>query len=211
MKALFAALLSIPLSTSTNWEVLTFRNIPSNKVEFTKLGLNISVDKSASPLIYKLPKSEPIFQIEVEGRIVSGSLKLANPKEQGIKANDDFVLRLGLVAEGTKKLNWVQRTAAPAWIKRLHEVAPKGKGIDAIYFYEVSQDPSLIGNKRTHPLSDLMKEEVVATVGSDGKFQFTKTLDAPLPVLGLWISSDGDDSKSTYQVLITSINLYRRP
>ncbi|MBY0386147.1 hypothetical protein K2X05_13390 [bacterium] len=180
-------------------------------MEFSEKGLLIKIDKSASPLIYKLPQTEKIIQVEVEGKIVSGELKLKNNSQQGIKSDDDFIFRLGLVAEGSKKLNWLQRKASPAWIQRLHEIAPKDKGIDAIYFLEVAQDKSLISRKRSHPLSDLMKEEIVTSLELDGSFRFTKTLDAALPVAGLWISSDGDDSKSKYQVLITKINLYKQP
>ncbi len=210
MKALFAVLISIPLFSANNWEVLTFRNIKPNQVEFTKQGLQLSIDGSASPLIYKLPQTESAFKIAVEGRLVSGKLNLPNPKIQGLKKSDDFIMRLGLVVEGRKKLSWVQKVAAPGWIKRLHSIAPGGKGIDAIYFYEVAQDASLVGTRRTHPLSELMKEEVVAHLKDDGTFQFTKTLDTPLPVLGLWISCDGDDTGSKYQVLISNIELRRR-
>ena len=213
MKNLFAFLvpIAIPLSTPIHWEILSFRNIPTNQVGFSQQGLLIKVDKSASPLIYKLPKTEKLIQVEVEGKVVSGELKLKNNKDQGLKFDDDFVFRLGLVAEGNKKLSWLERQAVPKWIQRLHEIAPKDKGIDAIYFYEVAQDSSLVGRKRHHPLSDLMKEEIVVSLQTDGMFRFTKILDAALPVTGLWISTDGDDSKSTYQVLITKINLYKQP
>lgn len=211
MKAIFAVLISIPLITPTNWEVLTYRNIKPNGVEFTKQGLKLSIDESASPVIYKLPQTEKIYEVFVEGRILSGQLRLQNPKDQGLSQSDDFILRMGLVVEGSKKLSWVQRVAAPAWIKRLHSVAPSGKGIDGIYFYEIAQEASLIGTRRTHPLSDLMKEEIVTSVKADGSFSFTKTLDTPLSVLGIWISSDGDDTKSKYDVLISNIELRRRP
>jgi hypothetical protein len=211
LKAIFANILAIPLSTSLNWEVLSYRSIPANQIEFTKPGLQINVDKSASPLIYKFSQTEPIFQIEVEGRVSSGTLNLIDPKQQGLKKNDDFVLRLGLVTEGSKKLNWAQKLAAPAWIKRLHDVAPKGKGIHSIHFLEVSQTAELVGTKRTHYLSDLMTEEIVTSLNSDGSFRFTKTMSSPLPVLGLWLSTDGDDSGSKFQVVISRIDLFKRP
>lgn len=68
-------------------------------------------------------------------------------------------------------------------------------------------DQSQIGRRRQHPLSDLISEEVVVTLRSDGRLDFAHSLDRPLETLAIWLSSDGDDTGSTFTVLIEEIEL----
>lgn len=208
MKAILATIIAIPLSTSTGWEDLKFSNIPANKVSYSKSGIEVKVDKSASPLIYPLEQTTLVKRIEAAGKVSNGGVKIKNAKKQGLKGHDDFAFRVGLVLEGDKTLNWLQRKFAPSWVKRLHQLAPEGKGVDHILFFEVANDQSLIGTQRDHYMSEYLKEHIVAAVGPDGEFSINYTFPKPVKVLALWISIDGDDTSSTYTTLIKSLVLH---
>ena len=52
-----------------------------------------------------------------------------------------------------------------------------------------------------------MKEEVVGVVEKTGSLSFAKTFEQPVEVVALWLSIDGDDTGSEYQVDIESIQI----
>ena len=60
-----AAAIIVPFD-STQWQDLKFSKIPSNKVTFSKTNLTVSVEKSASPLIFPLKKVAKLAKIEVQ-------------------------------------------------------------------------------------------------------------------------------------------------
>lgn len=207
MKLLSSALLSIPLTLSHGWESLKFNKIPANTVEYKVDGLHISVDGSSSPLIYKLPQTLSVVRVEAEGT-VDGTISLSDPKKQGLKGFDDLPLRLGLVLEGTKTLSWIEKKIAAEWIQKMHGLAPQGKGLDHVLFLEVVNDPSLIGIKRNHYLKDILKEDIVAFVDSQGHFKIDKVFLSPQKVMGLWLSSSGDHTPSKFKLHLKKIHLH---
>ena len=52
-----------------------------------------------------------------------------------------------------------------------------------------------------------MEQTVVAVPDKAGHFEFTKHLPHPLKVIALWISSDGDDTHSSFSVTIKHLQL----
>ena len=104
-------------------------------------------------------------------------------------------------------LNFFQRKIAADWVNRLFDLAPKGTGVSNIYFYNTFIEPSLAGKKREHPLSDLLIENFVANVKDTNQINVKVPLDKSRKVLALWISSDGDDTKSSYEVTLNEIIL----
>ena len=201
-----SAIHDIPLQSSEGWELHTFSSVQANQVSFSNLGMLFDVNASASPIIYPLPEGKSINEVSLRAEIY-GYLNL-DGKSQGEKNADDFVLRLGLVHAGEKQLNFLQRSIAPGWINRLYELAPDDTGISHIEFYNVYSDRSLSGKSRIHPLSDLMLENFITPRPTDSNrvvMQFKPESDKP--VLALWISIDGDDTKSNYQVLLKELRL----
>ena len=124
--------------------------------------MSIQVNNSASPLIHSLATSLNANELEVHFTI-NGKVNL-DEKKQGDKGADDFQLRIGLVFEGSKTLGFFQRQFSPDWVKQLFKLAPDGKGIDGIVFYNVYNDERLTGKRRTHPASDLLTEIFVDKV-----------------------------------------------
>jgi len=144
--------LKIPLDSSNRWQALRYKNIPANRIRFSKDGMTISVNNSASPLIYPLDQPLLVTRLRVEAQI-EGSLNVGGPR-QGEKGYDDYVLRIGLVVPGKKRLNFIQRMTAPEWVRALFKLAPEGTGISKVQFFNVAASPGQIGKSRQHPSSD---------------------------------------------------------
>lgn len=194
----------IPLNVN-HWKQFEFRSIKPNVVTTTNQNgdhLKISVSESASPLIYKFEKSKKIKSISVEATLLSGDLNL-HGISQGDSGADDFILRVGLVAKGNQQLNFLQKLVAPIWVKELHKLGKDSTGIEKIYFYNVSSG-DLSWQERTHPKTRLISEKIIKKIDGN-KIEFTLIPDTKKEYLGLWISSDGDDSKSSFEIQIDKI------
>ena len=200
-----ARTVTIPLDDDESWQVLSYRNIPSHVVDFSTLELRIQVDRSAAPLVYPLSAPMAVARLTVRGR-VDGDLRV-EPERQGEEGFDDYVLRAGLVLTGSRRLGGFRRMFAPEWVKRLYALALPNQGISNVRFFNVGTDPGQIGQRRVHPLSDLLEEEVVAVPRADGTFELDVSLTPPVEALAVWLSSDGDDTGSVFTVLVESITL----
>jgi len=204
-----AAAFAVPLQQMNDWQLLQYSGIAPNQVSFTQEGMTVKVMGSASPLIYPLDQPRLVRRIEVTGRL--NQLLTLNARQQGLKGNDDFTLKVGLVIAGDKTLNGMQKLFSADWIKRLFALAPEGSGVDSIYFLNAVQDSSSLGQQRQHPLSELIFENNVWLLDQPGDFALTYSLDRPRQVIAIWISIDGDDSRSNYSTLIKSLQLDGQP
>ena len=196
----------VSIRDASDWTTLAFRKIPVNTVRFSDDGLHIGVDKSASPLVHKLDVPLTIRGIHIEASW-RGALTVPDGAVQGDKGADDFVLKAGLIESGSQTLNWLQRRMAAQWIKTLFKLAPIGRGVERIHFLSTTQDAALVGSSRTHPLSDLLFESRITPLTEPGRFEMHQTFDEPVEILGLWLSVDGDDTGSEFDVQIHSIRL----
>jgi hypothetical protein len=195
----------VPLGDQGKWQILQYSRIAPHKVRFSKAGLEMTVDASAMPLVYPLPKPFATKRIRVKGQI-EGKLEIPAGR-QGEKGYDDYAFRVGLVEPGSRTLGSVQRRFVADWVRKLYELAPPGSGISGIHFFNVAVEKNHVGKKRQHPLSDLIREEVVAIPRADGRFDFEHVLAQPLQTIAVWLSSDGDDTKSTFTVRVEAIEL----
>lgn len=197
-----AAAFIVPLQKEM-WTEVKFSSLPANSVSFDEKGIHVDVNNSASPLIHKLKQSVKItgfeFQIKLDG--------ILNPSPTS-QFEEDSYFRLGLVTEGNNHLSGVKKLFAADWVKKLFALAPEGVGLDKIYFYNVNSENQILGNQRTHPKSDLMKEEIIYLRKSENSvIKFKKSLPENPKVVALWISIDGDNSKSVFKTSIEKIVL----
>lgn len=191
-QSILFSVLIIPMDPA-KWLDLKYSKLKKNDVKFSK-ELSISVDQSASPLFYVFDKSKSISNIEVEGSI--------NIDEE-IKENiDDRYFQIGLIYEGDYKPNSFVKIFLPEWMKTLIKVG-KGKGLGSVHFYGIGGDKKV--KQKVRDLK-LIFENVVS-INKDGSFKFSKTLSKKDKVLGLWLRSDGDESKAKFQTIIKSIKL----
>lgn len=202
-----AAAIEVPVNDLAPWTTLTFNNIPANKVSVDNGALHIAVRSSASPLIFGFEKPTRLAGVTVLASW-SGALHIPDGAIQGDKNADDFVLKFGIVEAGEQTLNWLQRRIAADWIKQLFRLAPRGIGVRRINFLSTTQQQTLLGTSRTHPLSDLLFETRITLLQAPGAFEMTYRFDEPVETLGLWISSDGDDTGSSFDLEIQRITLH---
>lgn len=201
------AALDIPLHQSGAWQVLEFRKIPPNAVRFSSAGIRIRVDSSASPLIFPLPK--PLKVSRVKARFtLTGSLK--GEPAAGVW-DEDSQFRLGLVVSGERRLTRISKALAPAWVKTLFSLAPEGGGVSRIVFLMLGRPPATVGERRIHPSSELLEERIAWLAdGKPGSRVLEAALEPMDEVVALWLSVDGDSTRSKYEVLVESIELHQR-
>lgn len=200
------SIIVIPLTTQGNWKLDSYKKVAPNKVSFSSTGMVIKINNSASPIIYSFEHPVAIKQFKITGEF-KGLPSISNYSLQGKKGYDDYPLRIGFILDGTKKLSIFQKPFAPEWVKRLYANVPVGAGIDGVEFYNVTQSSSQLGTSRIHPASDLLHETFFAYLQESGKFSYDVKLN-PLPkIAGIWISSDGDDTHSEYEVDISELQV----
>lgn len=198
---------ALSLGDPSQWVELKFNKIQANTVSYSAESIDIDVNKSASPLIHKFSESKSVKEVQVELDI-EGKMQTQLDSAWGASFEEDSIFRLGLVAEGSKKLSGFSAAFAPKWVKTMFSLAPKGKGLDKIYFYNVTRFQKLLGKKRIHPSSQYMMEENVAFNPPEAtSIQLSKKFAQPLATLGVWISVDGDESQSQFKVRIKKIKI----
>lgn len=195
---------ALPLQPE-NWLVLSYNKIPANQVTFAEGTLKIKVGRSAGPVVHKLAQPLKPTRFELRGQ-VRGLKKL----ETG-SFDEDSVLRFGLVALGKNTLSGPKKWLAADWVKKLFALAPPGLGLDKIYFYNITNRNELVGKSRTHPKSDVLFETVVSAVGQDAEIHLVQDLKTPTEIAAIWLSVDGDDSKSEFETSISEIKLIHGP
>jgi hypothetical protein len=206
---LMAGAIALPLQDQGNWQLLEYDSLPANRVEFLDRGMQVSVNQSASPIVYPLDVTTRVSRVSVSGELMN--LLNVQPGSQGLAGGDDFSLKIGLVIAGDKRLNLMQRMVSAKWVRTLYGLAPEDAGIDRILFLNAVQHESNLGQQRQHPLSDLVYERNVWLLDRSGPFELHFDLELPQDVVALWLSIDGDDSRSSYSMLISSLTLEGSP
>jgi hypothetical protein len=207
-EATFLTVIALPLSGGDHWHALSFGKLRANEVAFSDKELRISVEASASPLFYHFDETLLLRSVFVEGSL-TGVPKLPDSKIEGERGADDSPLRFGVVVEGEKKLGWLEKLFAPAWLKRLTEIVPD-KPFGGVRFLTLAQTLD-VGTWRPHPKSRYLSEEVVKKITAPGPFSFEKIYAEPPRAMGLWLQADGDDTKSSFEVKLNSILLTTAP
>lgn len=190
----------VPLKKDA-WVTLTYSKIPSNDVAFVNNTLIVKVKHSAGPIVHKLEKTSKVSEFFVKGKITGAKIEESSPFDE------DSVLRFGLVAIGKQTLTGPKKWIAADWVKKLFALAPEGTGLDKIYFFNLTNRDDLLNRSRTHPKSDLIVESIVAKTNKDGSFDVRKKIETPIEITAIWISIDGDDTKSEYVTEISEIKI----
>lgn len=202
---LLAASFLVPLESSPNWVHLDYSMMrPKNTLVFENGTLKVVVEKSASPLFYKVDPPVLASGVSAAGN-VSRLPALPDSAQEGWNGTDDFGLRLGLVSQGERRFSWLQRLFLPRWLSELASLAGE-KGLGAVRFYSISQRAPA-GTVRTHPKHEFMQEQVALQMSTPGDFSFEAGLPEPRPIVALWIQCDGDDTKSSFVTRLDRIAL----
>ncbi len=205
-RTILIAAIVIPTHSLSGWRLEKFSHIKPNAVTANKAGLTIKVASSASPLIYKLDSPVRVAAFRVSGEF-QGLPHFSDVSKQGKKDFDDYALRVGFVVPGSKTLTGIKRFFAADWVKHLYSELPKGVGLDYIQFFDVAQDRSQLGEVRVSSSSKLIHEKVFAVVNKPGPFDYHYKLSPPIKSAAIWLSIDGDDTKSKFTVVIDHFEL----
>lgn len=191
------------LFSKDKWVEISFgKKISPNTVEYSTDSLKINVDSSASPLVYKFDKVIDVNSFSVDLEVI-GTMEDATDKS---KFEEDSYFRLGFVVIGENYLGSVGKLFAPDWVLKLFSLAPEGAGLDKIYFFNLAKNSELIGKERLHPSSKYIFEKIIASKDGDS-LSFKSSLVKPLKTAALWLSIDGDNTKSKFSVKIKNIKL----
>lgn len=206
MSRLYSSAFIVPFILSSAWHVGNYSKITPNRVAFTDMKLFIEVKSSASPLIYSFGSTKRISGFKISGEF-KGLPRMADYSLQGQKGYDDYPLRVGFIIKGDRKLNYLSRLISPDWLKKLYESIPEEKGIDRVEFFNVTQNKNELLKNRLHPNSSFIHETFFAFVKDSSRFEYSFQFKDAMDVEAVWISSDGDDTKSNFEVDIDEIVL----
>ena len=145
--------LRIPLHDHDAWHQIEFPQYRVTEVDFAGDRLVLRVDGSAGPLIHVLPDIERHGRLEVSGT-VEGHIDYPLHCPVDEQRCDDFLLRAGVIYEGTQHFNRIQRFFMPDWLNTLLErIEPgRGSGLDSIELALLGQTPLPDWRTRTHVL-----------------------------------------------------------
>jgi len=206
LRPVLMAAFIVPVNSLDEWKTEKFSKGPANVVTASEAGLKIKVQSSASPLILPLKGKQVVSSFKVQARF-SDLPKFLDVSKQGARGADDFPLRLGFIVPGEKKLTGVKKMFASSWVKHLFSQVPQDTGLDRIEFFNVVQNKDLVGTGREHPASDLLRENFIHFIEKPGVVAIEHKLISPIEAVALWISIDGDDTKTSYEVEILKIEL----
>lgn len=203
--ALFAVL--IPLGES-DWVLVSFDKAAPNHVDFGESLLKITVDDSASALLGKIAPGTRVTRLVISGR-VEGRLNLPSGSvwEEGF---DDSILRVGLIERGERKLSRLQSALAPDWLRQVEaQFRDSGDGVGMIRSLLLMPESTLVGKTRINPGAKMFHERIVAAPEEDGTFRMMAEFDPPVDAIGLWLQADGDDTDSSFAVVVEELSITR--
>lgn len=197
-------LLANDSQSQKKWEKIIFSKIPTTQYIHKDDKLYIEVNSSNSPYIYAIKNKLKVKGIEIKLKI-EGSLNLKD-KDQLSEDGDDFTFKVGLILPGKRKLSYFEKVVAPKWVIDLEKLAGD-YGVEKITFYNLVQQKKLLGQKRTHPLSDLIEEKMQWYHEGNESLDLKVTFENHVETIGIWISPDGDQTQSQYKVIVEKLNL----
>lgn len=206
MKKILNGIFIIPLSLNPSWHIDKYSKLKNNEVTFLNDTLSIKVDSSASPIIYTLEKTGKYSGFNIKGNFL-GLPKFSDYSMQGKKGFDDYPLRVGFIIKGETRPNYFQKLLFPEWLKKIYSTLPSDSGIKLVEFYNVTQNPLSLNTSRIHPASSLLKENYFAVVKEASSFDYKVVFKEPMNVSAVWLSVDGDDTRSQYEVVINNFSL----
>lgn len=196
--------LEVPFSKKS-WDIIEYRNIKPNQTSFKSNEAHIKIDHSAGSIIHTLKKPTLIKNLKLD---FSHKGNLRSNLTQGSDGFDDYLLRVGIIYEGDKTLNFFERRFAADWLVKVFDKAPKGSGLSQIRFYNVISDKRIINKERVSPASKYMYEVFKFPSYKDSNsIKIDLDLDTTKKVIAIWLCFDGDDSKSQVELMLSNLIL----
>ena len=116
LKSYLFSVALIPVGATHNFMDLQYKELKPNKVKLEK-EITISINKSASPLFYKMSEVKSLSSIKFEGRV--DIQKKNDPKV------DDSYFQLGIIYEGDYKPSGFVKSFLPEWLLKVLSISDK--------------------------------------------------------------------------------------
>lgn len=196
-----AAALFFDLRPKT-FEHVTFDGITPTVYKADGEALVMEVQESSSFLLRPFDKLVPVKRVSFEWR-GEGELSVASPAEERTKLGDDARLRVGLILSGEAPLI---PFFAPSWIKTIRDAMRLPA--DRMLYLTVGAK-SEPGSEWASPYGGGLRIRVLTSRPVDGGVwnAAEASFSPPLPVVGLWLMADGDNSKSRFRTKLRKLTV----
>jgi hypothetical protein len=191
----------------SDWQPITFDGIEPTLFRQIETpsgeGIAMTVASSSSFLVHAFKHVETISGISWKMRY-SGLPALENRSEEASRSGDDFVLRVGLITEGSRKQ---VSMFAPDWIKQLARVL-NGSAGNVVYL--VASRYHSPGSVWPSPYSGQLSYVSVAELTDASHpdwLDVSYTLPMPMRLVGLWLMADGDNTRANFSSAISRLRI----
>lgn len=197
---LAASALAVDLDPGA-FQSVTFDKIPQTTYVKSGDALKIVVEKSSSFLIlpFSTPREVSTVVFEWQGE---GELAMPDAATEKTKAGDDGRLKIGLMVSGEAPMI---PFFAPGWVKavRDHMKLPADR-LEVL----IVGAKTKAGESWESPYDDSITLHSVGEGQEKGGWRRVEAkLPKPLPVVGLWIMADGDNTGSSFTTRLRDLTL----
>jgi len=180
---------------------ITFPKIPPNRFTNEGEALVITVEQSSSFLLLPFEKPRSVEGVRFLWKS-TGDLKVPDAAAEQKKGGDDGRLRVGLLLKGKAPF---LPFFAPRWIKSIRDVM-KIPSNEIMYLAVGTRNAPM--TQWTSPYADDIKimalpAEAQANGWQASEMNFIK----PMPVVGIWLTADGDDTQSAFKTWLKDLVL----
>jgi len=197
------ATLAIPLAVDSGWQPLKYKRYAPSECRPEDGAIHMKLKNSSCALFYPLPSMTHVTGFELKATL-KGALK---PMKDRFPL--DAYLRVGLLAQGERRLKWAEKQKTAEWVRKLFQFMPKDSGFDKVYFFNtIDRHDAMLAERSTPDSYDLLWEKNIALrEPNQESLNIRYELPKPMDILGVWLGADGDDSRSTFEVDVHTLDL----
>lgn len=162
--------------------------------------LTANVKQSSSILVIPFDSVEKVKQVSFMWK-ASGQLPSTELQTLTKKQGDDALLRIGLLKHGEPPMF---SFTAPAWLKKVSDIL-KHPSDQLLYLVAGLKDAGLTWKS---PYSNTIEQIAVKTQQDSQSWSYSNhTFKEQVPIVGIWIIADGDDSKLSFRTELKALKI----
>lgn len=188
------SVLIVPVENKDNFLNLKYSKLEPNKVSL-KDAIVINVNKSASPLFYKVDPPREIESIKIKGSI--------DVQDKISDFDNDSYFQLGIIYEGDYRPSWLVKKVLPEWLLKVLSISDK-YGVGRIDFHEASTQGQKLDKEDS--IRDIKMKFITNSYIKDSKIEMDIKPKSQ-KILGFWLRSDGDESKAKFTTKLEQIEI----
>ncbi len=175
-------------------EEISFSDIPKTEYKLQPNSYQANVNKSSSVLLYPFSSPKRISTVSITWR-TEGTINIPSSELEQSKKGDDAQIRLGLILSGPTPF---VPFFAPAWVKKVQKVL---KMPTNHMIYLIAGAKTADGKEWENPYSGSITNISMHNMKTDQGWTTSQyKAKSPHEVVGIWMHSDGDDTKSSFKI-----------